>query len=149
MAKAIDDKFEECLKKGKVKLFPSAVDLCEKELQVAKEDLEVATNGLSDQRWKWCTIQAYYSMFHTARALLHGEGYREKSHYSLGIAMETLFVKTGRLPEKFIDAFQTAKVMRENADYNNEFSETGARKLAKIAGEFLAEANKLIEESQA
>lgn len=148
MAKAIDDKFEECLKKGKIKLFPSAADLCEKELKVAKDDLEVAISGLNDQRWKWCTIQAYYSMFHTARALLHSEGYREKSHYCLGVAIETLFVKTGNLAEKFIDAFQMAKVMRENADYNNEFSETGARKLAKIAEEFLLEAKKLIATSQ-
>lgn len=148
MAKAIDDRFEECLKRGKIKLFPSATDLCEKELNVAEDDLEVAVNGLNDKRWKWCTIQAYYSMFHTARSFLHAEGYREKSHYCLGIAVEALFVKTGRLSEKFIDAFQTAKVMRENADYNDEFSETGARKLVKIAKEFLAEAKKLIAKSE-
>ena len=148
MAKAIDDKFAECLKRGKIKLFPSATDLCEKELSVAEDDLEVAVNGLNDRRWKWCTIQAYYSMFHTARALLHDEGYREKSHYCLVIAVESLFVKTGRLPEKFIDAFQNAKVMRENADYNDEFSETGARKLVKIAEAFLAEAKKLIAKSE-
>lgn len=137
MAKDVGHKFSDCVSRGKLKKFSRARSLVEKELRVAANDLETAQEGFMNKRWKWSTIQAYYSMFHTARALLHSEGYREKSHYCLMISLQALFVSTGKLPEKYVDAFHTAKTMRENADYEEEYSETGARKLVQIAEEFL------------
>lgn len=137
MGKEIARRFEECLKKGKLKKISGAKKLCEKELRVAGCDLEAAQGGINNKQWKWSTIQAYYSMFHAARALLFSAGYREKSHHCLRVALEVLFVNTGKIPEKFVDAFQTAKTMRENADYEEDFSETGARKLVSIAEDFL------------
>ena len=145
MGKGIKEKFEECLRTGRIKTFANGSDLSKKELKVAKEDLDVASHGLNEQKWKWSTIQAYYSMFHSARALLYNAGYREKSHYCLGIAIEALFVETGKMTAKFIDALQMARAMRENADYNDEFSESGARKLVKIADEFLETAVQMLD----
>ncbi len=144
MAAGIEKQFEECLKSGKIKKLSDADQLIGKELGVASSDLEIARDGLSKKRWKWCTIQSYYSMFHTARALLFSKGFREKSHYCLRVALEVLFVNTGKLPEKFIDALQTAKIMRENADYEEEFSEVGAKKLVLAAEEFIEAAQKLL-----
>jgi uncharacterized protein (UPF0332 family) len=147
MGKGIKQKFEECLKAGRIRSLFGSSDLCEKELNVAEEDLNVASHGLDEQRWKWSTIQAYYSMFHSARALLYSEGYREKSHYCLGIAIEALFVETEKIDAKYVDALQMARAMRENADYNDEFSESGARKLVKIAKGFLKAARQQMKKS--
>lgn len=144
MAKELEKQFEDCLKSGKIKKLANADKLIIKELHVAQGDLEVARNGLTEKYWKWSTIQAYYSMFHTARALLFSCGFREKSHYCLRVALETLFVNSGKLPEKFIDALQTAKTMRENADYEETFSESSAKKLVSVAREFLEAAQKLL-----
>lgn len=145
MGKNVETQFAECLKNGNIKKFAEAKKLIEKELRVAKGDLEIAGRGIENGQWKWSTIQAYYSMFHCARALLYSAGYREKSHRCLRVAIETLFVKTGEISEKFIDALQTAKEMRENADYEEEFSETGARKLVSIAGDFFDAVKKKLE----
>ena len=144
MAERLALEFQRCAKEGKIKEFSGAKGLFTKELKVAESDLSAAKKGFESEQWKWCTIQAYYSMFHTARALLYSKGYREKSHYCLRIAIEALFVSTGKLNEKFIDALQTAKQMRENADYEENFSEVGARKLVKLAEEFIVETKKIL-----
>jgi uncharacterized protein (UPF0332 family) len=144
MAAGIKDKFEKCLAQGKIKTFPEAKDLCAKELRVAVSDLEVAKEGLNNGRWKWSTIQSYYSMFHIARALLYSEGYRERSHHCLLVAVEALFVVDGKIPERFVDGLYAAKTMRENADYEEDFSEIGARKLVSMAEELLDFAKRLL-----
>ena len=56
-----------------------ATGLFRKELESAEDDLGDAKRSLSDGRFKWATIQAYYAIFHAARALLYPKGYRERS----------------------------------------------------------------------
>lgn len=143
MGKKIASQFEECIRSKKITKLAAAGELVEKELRVAKADLAAGREGLEHERFKWSTIQAYYSMFHAARALLYSEGYREKSHYCLRVALEALFVDEGILDVKFVDALQVAKTMRENADYEEKFSREGAEKLIKAAHEFI-EAAELI-----
>lgn len=137
-------KFEECLKKKGLRVSADAKRLVKKEVEAAKNDLKEAEAGLKRKAFKWSTIQSYYAMFHTARALIYAKGYREKSHYCLRIALEELYVASGDLPMHIIDAFQVGKELRENADYESHFSETGARKLVKAAQEFLQHAKQLI-----
>lgn len=148
MGKKIEVQFEECLAAGKIRKFPKAKSLATKELRVAEGDLRAARAGLEACQWKWSTIQAYYSMFHASRALLYSAGYREKSHHCLRVALEALFVAPGLLPEKFTDALQTGRTMRENADYEESFSEAGARKLVSLAHEFLSSAGSLLKKGR-
>ncbi len=144
MGKDLGARFKECIKSGKLKKSDDARALVEKELRVARSDLKTAEDGLAESRWKWCTIQAYYSMFHSARALLYSKGYVEKSHYCLRAAIESLFASTGELDERFVDFFQIAKVMRENADYEENFSDAGAQKIVECAKQFLAASKAII-----
>ena len=144
MGKKLEQQFRECIAQKKITRLSGAKDLVDKELRAAKGDIEAAQAGIRDKRWKWCTIQAYYSMFHAARSLLYSAGYREKSHHCLRVAIETLFVKQGALAEKHIDALQVAKIMRENADYEEEFTREGAQKIVKAAAEFIEAAEELL-----
>lgn len=50
-----------------------------KEIEAAASDLEEAKGSLSRGKIKWAIIQGYYSMFHSARALIYNRGYRERS----------------------------------------------------------------------
>lgn len=68
--------FDDCLKKRKITEFERAKGLVEKELNQSKDDLESAKESFGRSGYKWATIQAYYSMFHSARALLYSKGYR-------------------------------------------------------------------------
>ena len=140
----IEKEFEDCLKKKRIIKFSAAKRLSARELNAAREDLKIASESLKKGADKWATIQAYYAMFHTARALLYSRGYREKSHYCLIVSMKVMFVKETRLHGRLVEAFHTAKILRENADYANEFSKESACSLIQHAEEFLASAKKIL-----
>ena len=93
----MNQEFEQCLENKKIVPFKQGKELVKKELVIAESDLSDAKAGYQDQRFKWSTIQAYYAMFHAARALVYSKGYREKSHYCLAVALRTLLVEEGKL----------------------------------------------------
>ncbi len=135
--------FEGCLKRGKIKEFSQGKSLVDKELKTAEADLAQAKESLGRRNYKWATIQAYYSMFHSARALLYHKNYKEKSHYCLIIALRTLYAETKQLPVSFIEALQRAKELREDADYYDEWSGISAQELLTKTEEFLERAKKI------
>jgi len=129
--------FKACLEKKKIIPFSKGKSLVNKELRTASEDLEDGKFGLSHGKYKWSTIQGYYSMFHTARALLYSQGYREKSHYCLSLALIALSVEKKKLEIEYVENFQNAMTLRENADYRTRFSKSGAEIVLKKAEEFI------------
>jgi uncharacterized protein (UPF0332 family) len=149
MGKGIDDvQFKECLAKAKIKKFIPAKKLVTKELKSAQDDLKVARDSFNGGNYKWATIQAYYSMFHAARALIYSKGYRERSHYCLIVAIKALFVTEGLLDIILVEAIQTAKILRENADYENEFSREGSQSLLDKAQELLNRTKEILEKTK-
>src|SRR4030042_3482450 len=98
--------FRECLTRDKITQCPQGKRLVDKELNSARSDLEDAKFGLEHSRYKWSTIQGYYSMYHAARALIYSEGYRERSHYCLFVALQELFVDRGMLNPDLAESFR-------------------------------------------
>ena len=132
---------DECVKKGKIKPFSRGITLAPKELETAKADLETARKTYKEDDYKWATIQIYYSMFHSARALLYAKNLREHSHYCLISAIKTLYVETKQLPVDLLEGLQEAKNLREDADYYNRWSKQGCEKLLKLAERLLEKSN--------
>jgi uncharacterized protein (UPF0332 family) len=86
------NEFEECVKRGGLKLFPTVgPDAIELELRAAREDLADAEFLFEHEMPKRTTITAYYSMFHAARAGVLAKGYAEKSHYRLLVAFREFY----------------------------------------------------------
>jgi len=133
----MNEAFNECLKNRKIILFPRAKGLVKKELATAKYDLDEAKDRLKNTRYKYATINAYYSIFHAARALLYSRGYRERSHHCLSVALEALFVNTGQISDRYIRIFRNCMSLRENADYSCSFSDESAFLSISNAQEFL------------
>ncbi len=106
--------------------------------------MERSTRSLGDDDSKWATIQAYYSMFHAARALLLADGYREKSHRALLTAIDELYIKTHILERRHHVNLRTAISLREQADYDITFTESSARRLIEYANDFLEAARKVL-----
>lgn len=115
-----------------------------KEIEAAEYDLKKAEKTLDDDDPKWATIKAYYSIFHSARALLYSAGYREKSHRALLAALNELFVKTGKLSVDLLLAFEDGMDLREEADYGLTFSEGSASDLIDDANSFLQKTKSLL-----
>jgi uncharacterized protein (UPF0332 family) len=136
----VNQEFKQCLESGKIVSFAKGKELVGKELAVARSDLADAKAGFENQRYKWSTIQAYYAMFHTARALIYSRGYREKSHYCLSVALRALFVEEGKLDAQAGRDFLNAMNLREAADYEAEFSMDGAKAVITSAERFIEKA---------
>lgn len=124
---------EDALEKRKLVPFSDGPKLVEKEIKTAEEDLQTAIDSFKDEKYKWATIQAYYSFFHISRALLYSKKYREKSHIQLARAIKALFVDEGQLSQDFYDKLIDALSLREMADYKGKFSKQGAEKVIKSA----------------
>jgi len=115
-----------------------------KELSVARSDLLDAKASYENQRYKWSTIQAYYAMFHAARALIYSRGYREKSHYCFSVAPRALFIEEGKLDSQIGRDFLNAMSLREAADYEAQFSREGAKAVIVSAERFMEKATAVL-----
>jgi uncharacterized protein (UPF0332 family) len=144
----VNPAFEKCLKDRKIILFPRAKRLALKELAAAEEDLAEAKDRFNCVRYKYATINAYYAIFHAARALIYSKGIRERSHYCLAVALEALFVDAGLLGRRYVRIFQDTMALREDADYGTSFSEEGARVCISGAEDFVQAAEKLLKSSK-
>ncbi len=132
----MNEEFKKCLKNKKIIKFSKAIDKVKVEFKAAEEDLKNAKKFLRDKNFKYATIAGYYSLFHSARALLYSRGYRERSHYCLRIAIKELFVKEKLLNPEALDCFDEAVGLREAADYESLYSARGAKLAVKGAREF-------------
>lgn len=139
----MSDEFQNCIKRKKIIKFEKAKEFVRNELDLAESDLNYAKDSLKEENYKWATIQTYYSMFHSARALIYSKGYRERSHYCLIIAIRALFVEKGLLDHSLVEALQLGKTLRENADYYGEFSKEAATQMIEDTEEFLEVAKNL------
>ena len=141
----MDYNFERCLEKKKLVKADIDKGLIEKEIVAAESDLKDSQDVLKLEKLKLATITAYYSMFHAARALIYSKGYREKSHSCLRAAIKNIFVDTNLLESSFIDDYDMAKDLRENADYKSDFSQEGAEQLIVKAEKFLDKVKTLLD----
>jgi uncharacterized protein (UPF0332 family) len=141
----MNEAFKECIKNRKIIPFPRATSFVKKELSAAKDDLVEAMDRLNNGKYKYATINSYYSTFHAARALLYSKGYRERSHYCLSVALEAIFVKTGMMSDRYIRIFRNNMSLRENADYISSFSKESALSGISNAQEFINMAKTLLD----
>ena len=116
--------------------------LAEEELKEARSDLADAQDSLQRNKFKWATVQGYYSMFHSARALIFSRGFREKSHYALLIALKEIF--RNELESSLIRAFEDGMNLRQEADYGLKFSEAGALDVVENAEKFGEKARSIL-----
>lgn len=140
----MNQKFKGCLERKQIYQTNDAAELAPGEMATAEKDFQEAEESFQRESFKWATIQSYYAAFHAARALLYSQGYRERSHYCVIIAMKALFVESGKLPEGLIKRFADLKALREKADYEMEFSTAGAENGIRTAKELLEKAKKLL-----
>ena len=125
----------EAIEKRRIIPFSNGLKLVDKELAAAKEDLQDAKDLFSRKRYKSATTLSYYSIFHTARALIYKKKYREKSHIQLAFAIKAFYIDKELLPLEYYENFIHALELREMADYKSKFSKLGAERNIKIAEE--------------
>ena len=113
-----------------------------KEMAAARADLKDAKESLIMGKSKWATIQGYYSMFHSARALLYDKGFREKSHYALLAAITELYADD--IERSLIQDFEHGMYLRQEADYGLKFSMSGAQGVIESAEKLFSRASVIL-----
>jgi len=136
--------FRKAIERKRILPFAQGKLQVKKELREAEDDLSEAGNRFESGKYKYATITGYYSMFHSARALIYSKGYREKSHYYLLVALNSLFVDAALFSEELTSEFHDAMVLREDADYHGNFTKEGAEAVLKAAKEFLTTAKLIL-----
>lgn len=137
--------YQLCIKRGKIRPFSRGKMLVKKELTTARNDLKAGKETFSSGNYKWTTIQCYYSMFHSARAILYKKNLREKSHRCLLTALRVLYVNDGALEFQHLEALEKARMLREDADYYDRWSKDAAEMLLDAAKNFLQKAKFICE----
>ena len=140
----MNQEFKQCIENKKIIPFATGKKLVNKEIAVAQSDLSEAKAGYENERYKWSTVQAYYAMFHAARALVYSKDYREKSHYCLVVALRALFVDEGKMDAQLVRDLLNAMNLRESADYDAEFSQSGAKAVIASADKFIQKAVEIL-----
>jgi len=142
MAGRMSSEFAQLLEQRKLFRSRIAREMIKKEIRAAERDLQDAQDSLEQKKFKWATVQGYYSIFHSARGLLYSRGFREKSHYALLVAIRELY--SNELEQELIRSFEQGMELREQADYGLEFSKSGATETIEGAEKFLHRAKELL-----
>lgn len=126
---------KKCLEEGFLKKVKPNKKEVEKEIKESESDLKDANSSFKMGKYKWCVIQAYYSMIHAARAVLISHGFKERRHFAIGVVLESL-VRNKKLEAYFVDDFKAAMFAREEADYESYYSKERAEQVLVTAEEF-------------
>lgn len=135
---------DDLVQKGRLKNASISDEMVRKEFEIGKKDYVSAVSSFDSSNFKWATIQAYYAIFHAARALLYKFGYREESHIALKLAIKELYISNGKLPYSVYDTLERGMELREMADYKENYSQKGAENLVLAVKQAIAEIEKII-----
>ena len=139
------NEFERCIKKRFLIKIKSSEEMIEKEITNSEYDLNRSKDSIKNKDFKWAAVQAYYSMFHAAKALVLKKNFREKSHYCLLIALKELYVKKDLLNKDMIDNFEICMNLRHDADYGLIYDKESAETAINYAESFFNKTLKTLE----
>jgi len=142
------NEFEHCLKQRRIVRIEASEEMIQKELSASRYDLERAKRSISDGDYKWASVQSYYSIFHSAKALVLKKGYRERSHHCLLIAVRELYVKDGSIDAQLAEEFDLCMGIRLDADYGINYDQESAEIAINYAERFLEKAVSLLEKNE-
>ena len=120
---------------------PARIDLSRYRLQKAKEMLASAQRDMAAEDYASANNRAYYSIFHTMRAVLALDGEDYKKHSAV-IARFTLnYLKPEILPREYSKLISSASLIRNRSDYEDFYicSAADTRALYSGAASFCTE----------
>jgi uncharacterized protein (UPF0332 family) len=137
--------YNDCIEKGLLRRIPPSRDKAVQSLKKASEWLKESENSLKAEAYGSTILTSYMAMFHSARAILFFDGFREKSHACVSKYLEEKYVKTGKLDKKWIELLDHNRDVRHDDQYNLSFfsSEDDAEKSLESARDFIQSMEKL------
>ena len=139
-------RFKDCLEKGLLRKVPASKAKAFSSIKKAEKWLEDARKSLSSEAFDSSVLASYMGFFHSARAILFIDGYREKSHACVARYLEEKYVKTNKLEKKWVDLLDHQREIRHTGQYDLSYSSTGedAKSAIQSAAKFLERMKELL-----
>ncbi|MCW3989092.1 MAG: HEPN domain-containing protein [Candidatus Bathyarchaeota archaeon] len=131
--------YEDCLREGLLRRIPPSREMAEGSVGAAKRWLDEAETGLRSGALNSSVLSSYLAMFHSARAILFRDGYRERSHYCVARYLEERYVKRGHLEARWVELLDHHRETRHASQYDVSFhsSTTEATNALETARRFV------------
>jgi len=135
------------MREGLIKAIPPSDENAKASIHAAEKWVEESEENLKAHAHNSSVLSAYLAMFHSARAILFRDGFREKSHYCLARYIEEKYVKTGKLESKWINLLDHQREIRHGSQYDTSFhtTEKEAENAVNTAKEFSNRMRQLLE----
>ena len=96
-------------------------DLSKYRFETARSNLNAAKLMLDSHDYKSSINRSYYSIFHALRAVLALDCFDSSKHSGVIACFNERYVKTGVFCKEISKIIRRARLMRENADYQDFF----------------------------
>lgn len=139
---------EDFLQRGLLSKGVSDKQKAVKSLEIAESKIEKAHQELEAELFDDALVSAYTAMFHTSRALLFKDGFKERSHYALCEYIREKY--GGKLESRFINELNVLRTIRHKLMYGDEdlnvkeVQEVESLDSINLAEEYLKAVKKLI-----
>ncbi|MBN2518246.1 MAG: HEPN domain-containing protein [Candidatus Altiarchaeota archaeon] len=146
MAKRAFD-FKECMKLGLLKEVPPSPENAARSMSTARDWLGEAGRNMDARAYNSCILSSYAAMFHSARAILFLDGFREKSHACIARYLEAKYVKKGLLEKGWVDLLDRYRDLRHDGQYGiiRTINEKDAEDALDTATDFVKRMGKLLD----
>jgi len=141
-------KVEDCLKEGLLAKAMPSLEKARSSVRMAEHKLELALKELKHEIFENAVVSAYASMFHSARALLFKDGFKERSHFAVFVYVNEKY--SGRIERKYINELNSLRLQRHDLMYglekSAEIQKTEAESAIQMAKGFLESIKKILQE---
>lgn len=141
-------KTEDCLRQGLLVKTKPDLKKAKLSIEMAEHKLEIAEKEFKHEIFENAIVSAYNSMFHSARALLFKDGFKERSHFTVFVYVKEKY--TEKIERKYLAELHSMRLYRHDLMYGLEASETQeteADSALKAAKGFLETVNKIIKKN--
>lgn len=104
------------LRRQLLKVEPSKIK-SERSIQESNKWLKESIKNIEGCAYSSAQLSTYLVFFHAARAVLYRDGVREKSHYCIGIYLDS-YQNQGLLEEKWVILFDRMRNTRHSGQYS-------------------------------
>ena len=109
-------RLDECYERGLLRKVTASNDKALQSLVQAREWVTEAGYDCDAGALRSALMAAYMGYFHAARAVLFRDGVREKSHYCIGVYLES-YREKGLLEDEWVLQFDHMRGLRQSDQY--------------------------------
>lgn len=111
------NEFDECIRRKQLRKETPSFEKAEKSISESREWLNEAKKSNKSGARRAAFISIYLAYFHSARAVLFNDGFREKSHYCIGVYLQKL-ADEKKMDAKWPLIFHSIRNQRHTQQYS-------------------------------